>query len=1093
MPLKHGLKSVMVIGSGPIIIGQAAEFDYAGTQACKALREEGLSVVLVNSNPATIMTDINIADRVYIEPLTAEVVGQIIERERPDGLLPTLGGQTGLNLAVELAESGVLDKFGVRLLGTPLDAIRRAEDRELFKMTMQEIGEPVPESTIADSLQKALEFAREIGYPLIVRPAYTLGGTGGGIAENEEQLVEIVVRGLKNSRISQVLLERSVAGWKEIEFEVMRDGNDCCITICSMENLDPIGIHTGDSIVVAPSQTLADKEYQLLRSAALRIIRALGVEGGCNVQFALDPKSFDYYVIEVNPRVSRSSALASKATGYPIARVASKVAIGLRLDEITNAVTGKTQACFEPSIDYVVTKIPRWPFDKFTTADRVLGTQMKATGEVMAIDRTFEGSLLKAIRSLETGIDSLKLKAVAEWPDPVLSARLRRADDERLFCIAEALRRGYSVDDVSEASRVDRWFVSKIKGIIELESKIEDTLKESYLQGTLTDEAKEVLREAKVKGFADSHIARILGTPEPEFRAFRERALTPVYKMVDTCAAEFEASTPYYYSTYESEDEVVPSDRRKVLVLGSGPIRIGQGIEFDYCSVHSVWGLKDLGIESVIINNNPETVSTDFDTSDRLYFEPLTVEDVMNVVHKEKPEGVVVQFGGQTAINLAGPLKQAGVDILGTAVENIDLAEDRELFSKLLMSLGVPQAEGRTATHIDEAMGIALKIGFPVLVRPSFVLGGRAMEIVYNQEELYRYMKFAVEVSPNHPILIDRYLLGKEVEIDAIADGEDVFIPGIMEHIERAGVHSGDSMAVFPPRTLSKEEVQSIVDYTVQIARALQVKGLLNIQYVLHRGTLYCLEVNPRASRTVPVLSKVTGVPMVRIATQIMLGKRLKDFGLGTGLMAPPPYVTIKAPVFSFEKLGLVDTSLGPEMKSTGEVLGIGRTYEEALFKVVVAAGFRLPSSGRVLLSVADKDKEEVRSIAGDLVEMGFELMGTSDTAHYISEAGLPITFVPAPGEGLPNVIDLIRSGDVSLVVNTPTKGRRPETTGFRIRRAAVEYKVPCLTSLDTARAVVSVMKARQSGSNSSICSLNEYVEALERRSGLRPTGKEVV
>ncbi len=1093
MPLKHGLKSVMVIGSGPIIIGQAAEFDYAGTQACKALREEGLSVVLVNSNPATIMTDINIADRVYIEPLTAEVVGQIIQREKPDGLLPTLGGQTGLNLAVELAESGVLDQFGVRLLGTPLDAIRRAEDRELFKMTMQEIGEPVPESTIADSLQKALEFAREIGYPLIVRPAYTLGGTGGGIAENEEQLVEIVVRGLKNSRINQVLLERSVAGWKEIEFEVMRDGNDCCITICSMENLDPIGIHTGDSIVVAPSQTLADKEYQLLRSAALRIIRALGVEGGCNVQFALDPNSFDYYVIEVNPRVSRSSALASKATGYPIARVASKVAIGLRLDEITNAVTGKTQACFEPSIDYVVTKIPRWPFDKFTPADRVLGTQMKATGEVMAIDRTFEGSLLKAIRSLETGIDSLKLKAVAEWSDSVLWARLRRADDERLFCIAEALRRGRSVDEVSEASRVDRWFVSKIKGIIELESKIEDILKKSYLEGTLTDEAREVLHEAKVNGFADSHIARLLGTPEPEFRAFRERAMTPVYKMVDTCAAEFEASTPYYYSTYESEDEVVPSDRRKVLVLGSGPIRIGQGIEFDYCSVHSVWGLKDLGVESVIINNNPETVSTDFDTSDRLYFEPLTVEDVMNVVHKEKPEGVVVQFGGQTAINLAGPLKQAGVEILGTAVENIDLAEDRELFSRLLMSLGVPQAEGRTATHIDEAMGIALKIGFPVLVRPSYVLGGRAMEIVYNQEELYRYMKFAVEVSPNHPILIDRYLLGKEVEIDAIADGEDVFIPGIMEHIERAGVHSGDSMAVFPPRTLTKEEMQSIVDYTVQIARALQVKGLLNIQYVLHRGTLYCLEVNPRASRTVPVLSKVTGVPMVRIATQIMLGKRLKDFGLGTGLMAPPPYVTIKAPVFSFEKLGLVDTSLGPEMKSTGEVLGIGRTYEEALFKVVVASGFRLPSSGRVLLSVADKDKEEVRSIAGDLAEMGFELMGTSDTAHYISEVGLPITFVPAPGEGLPNVIDLIRSGDVSLVINTPTKGRRPETTGFRIRRAAVEYKVPCLTSLDTAKAVVSVMKARQSGSNSSICSLNEYVEALEGHSGLRPTGKEVV
>jgi carbamoyl-phosphate synthase large subunit len=1083
----------MVIGSGPIIIGQAAEFDYAGTQACKALREEGLSVVLVNSNPATIMTDVNIADRVYIEPLTVEVVGQIIKKERPDGLLPTLGGQTGLNLAVELAESGVLDEFGVRLLGTSLEAIKRAEDRDLFKKTMNEIGEPVPESTIAASLQDALEFARAIGYPLIVRPAYTLGGTGGGIAENEEQLVEIVVRGLKNSRISQVLLERSVAGWKEIEFEVMRDANDCCITICSMENLDPIGIHTGDSIVVAPSQTLADKEYQLLRSAALRIIRALGVEGGCNVQFALDPKSFEYYVIEVNPRVSRSSALASKATGYPIARVASKVAIGLRLDEITNAVTGKTLACFEPSIDYVVTKIPRWPFDKFTTADRVLGTQMKATGEVMAIDRTFEGSLLKAIRSLETGIDSLKLKAVEEWSDSVLSSRLRRADDERLFCIAEALRRGYSVDDVSEVSRVDRWFVSKIKGIIELESRIERTLKGSFPEGILTDEAREVLLEAKTKGFADSHIARILGASESEFRAFRERAMTPVYKMVDTCAAEFEASTPYYYSTYECEDEVVQSDRRKVLVLGSGPIRIGQGIEFDYCSVHSVWGLKDLGIESVIINNNPETVSTDFDTSDRLYFEPLTVEDVMNVVRKEQPEGVVVQFGGQTAINLAGPLKQAGVNVLGTAVENIDLAEDRELFSRLLTSLGVPQAEGRTATDIDEAMGIALKIGFPVLVRPSYVLGGRAMEIVYNQEELYRYMKFAVEVSPNHPILIDRYLLGKEVEIDAIADGEDVFIPGIMEHIERAGVHSGDSMAVFPPRTLSSEEMQRVVDYTVQIARALQVKGLLNIQYVLHRDSLYCLEVNPRASRTVPVLSKVTGVPMVRIATQIMLGKRLKDFGYGTGLMDPPPYVTIKAPVFSFEKLGLVDTSLGPEMKSTGEVLGIGRTYEEALFKVVVAAGFRLPSSGRVLLSVADKDKEEVRSIARDLAEMGFELVGTSETAHHISEAGLPIADVPGPGEGLPNVIDLIRSGDVSLVINTPTKGRRPETAGFRIRRAAVDYKVPCLTSLDTARAVVSVMKARQSDGNSSICSLNEYMETLERRAGLRPIGKEVI
>ena len=1084
MPLKRGINTVMVIGSGPIIIGQAAEFDYAGTQACRALREEGIKVVLVNSNPATIMTDPNLADRVYLEPLTAEIVARIIERERPDGLLPTLGGQTGLNLAVELAEAGVLDQYGVELLGTPLDAIRKAEDRELFRATMQDIGEPVPESTIAHTLQEALAFARTIGYPVIVRPAYTLGGTGGGIAENEEQLVEIAIRGLKNSRIHQILLERSVAGWKEIEYEVMRDGAGNCIAICNMENMDPIGIHTGDSIVVAPTQTLRDKEHQLLRGAAFKIIEALGIEGGCNVQFALNPNSLEYYVIEVNPRVSRSSALASKATGYPIARVAAKIAIGMRLDEIVNSVTGETFACFEPALDYVVIKIPRWPFDKFNSADRVLGTQMKATGEVMAIDRTFEGSLLKAVRSLETGMDCLALKGIEAWSDAQLMSRLRKADDQRLFCIAEALRRGYSAADVARESQVDRWFIQRIQSIVELEMALAERFKERPLQLPLDADTAQLLRLAKAKGFADAHIARMAGLSELEFRKLRKETTAPVYKTVDTCAAEFEASTPYFYSTYESEDEVEITQPKKALVLGSGPIRIGQGIEFDYCSVHSVWGLQEAGVKAVIINNNPETVSTDFDTADRLYFEPLALEDVLNVVEKEQPEGVIVQFGGQTAINLAGPLQEAGVKVLGTTVESIDLAEDRELFAELLRSIGIPQAEGRTATNIDQAIGIAQKIGFPVLVRPSYVLGGRAMEIVHNTEELYRYMHFATEVSPNHPILIDRYLSGREIEVDAISDGEDVFIPGIMEHIERAGVHSGDSMAVFPPYTLSQQDMETIVSYTVRIARALKIKGLLNVQYVLHNGKVYCLEVNPRASRTVPILSKVTGVPMVRCATKIMLGARLKDLGYSTGLLVPPPYVTIKAPVFSFEKLGLVDISLGPEMKSTGEVLGIGATYEEALYKVILAAGLRLPNSGKALISVADKDKEEVRSLAADLARMGFELIGTHDTAHFVKEAGIPIIEACNPGEGVPNVIDLIREGDINLIVNTPTRGRSPETNGFKIRRAAVEYRVPCLTSLDTARAVISVMMAWRGG-HPSVRSLNEYIDDFNRSKGM--------
>ena len=1071
MPKKEGIKKVLVIGSGPIIIGQAAEFDYAGTQACKALQEEGMEVILVNSNPATIMTDGNMADQVYIEPLHWEGIARIIAKEKPDGLVPTLGGQTGLNLAVELAERGILDEHGVALLGTSLEAIKKAEDREMFRQLMLDIGEPIPQSAIVSNVADAVNFGREIGFPIIVRPAYTLGGSGGGIAHNEKELREIADRGIKYSAIGQVLLERSVAGWKEIEYEVMRDSADNCITICNMENLDPVGVHTGDSIVVAPSQTLADKEYQMLRTASLKIIRALKIEGGCNVQFALNPHSMEYVVIEVNPRVSRSSALASKATGYPIAKMAAKIAIGLTLDEITNPVTGKTTACFEPTLDYVVVKIPRWPFDKFVSADRRLGTQMKATGEVMAIDRSFEAALLKAVRSLEIGVNSLRLKHSGAWTDMEIEHKLAVADDERLFVVAEAFRRYMTVREVSQISRIDPWFLHKIRGLVELER---------YLKANAQSLTPEILRQVKEKGLADPHIAKIVGKKPEEVRALRkEWGILPTYKIVDTCAAEFEAATPYYYSTYDQEDEVVVSDRPKVLVLGSGPIRIGQGIEFDYCSVHSVWGLKELGYESIIINNNPETVSTDFDTSDKLYFEPLTLEDVLNIIDKEKPEGVVVQFGGQTAINLANDLKANGIKVLGTPVESIDAAEDREKFEKLLRSIEVPQSEGKTAFTVEDARDIAEFLGYPVLVRPSYVLGGRAMEIVQNTVELLKYMETAVQISPQHPVLVDKYIRGKEVEVDVIGDGENILIPGIMEHVERAGVHSGDSIAVYPPQTLSSDELAKVVDYSAKIAQALKIKGLMNIQYVVGNGQVYVLEVNPRASRTVPVLSKVTGVPMVKVATKAMLGKSLAGQGYPHGLWVKPEYVTVKAPVFSFEKLTLVDTTLGPEMKSTGEVMGVDKSFPHALYKALLGAGFRLPAGGSVLVSVADKDKEEVAPIVAEYAKLGFKVYATGDTAAYLQEREIKVDKVVNGNDCEP--VSLIRDGEIQLIINTPTKGKIPNRLGFKIRRAASEYRVPCLTSPDTAQAIISIIRFLQRGDVPQAVALKEFTAHLVR------------
>ncbi|GIQ67929.1 carbamoyl-phosphate synthase large subunit [Xylanibacillus composti] len=1057
MPKNNSLKKILVIGSGPIVIGQAAEFDYAGTQACQALKEEGIEVVLINSNPATIMTDTNIADKVYIEPISLDFVTQVIRQERPDGLLPTLGGQTGLNMAVELAKAGVLERENVKLLGTQLDAIEKAEDRDLFRDLMNELNQPIPESTIVTTVPEAVEFAREIGYPIIIRPAYTLGGTGGGIAQNEEELIEFVSSGIRYSPIGQCLVEKSIAGMKEIEYEVMRDANDNCIVVCNMENIDPVGVHTGDSIVVAPSQTLSDREYQMLRTASLDIISALKIEGGCNVQLALDPQSFQYYVIEVNPRVSRSSALASKATGYPIAKMAAKIAIGYTLDELINPVTGQTYAMFEPTLDYIVSKIPRWPFDKFTSANRKLGTQMKATGEVMAIGRTFEESIHKAIRSLEIGVHRLYLKGTEELDRETLEARLAKADDERLFLLAEAFRRGYSVPQLYEITKIDWWFLHKFEGMIRFE--------EQLLAPTL---AAEVLLEAKRKGFTDRAIAEIRQAANADLSLTTELAvrstrlgydIKPVYKMVDTCAAEFEASTPYYYSTYETENEVQETEKKKVLVLGSGPIRIGQGIEFDYSTVHAVWAIQDAGYEAIIVNNNPETVSTDFNTSDRLYFEPLFFEDVMNIIEQEQPIGVIVQFGGQTAINLAAPLANAGVTILGTSLESIDQAEDRKKFEALLSSLNIAQPPGSTVTSVDEAVGTASKLGYPVLVRPSYVLGGRAMEIVYSDEELLNYMEQAVKINPEHPVLIDRYMLGKELEVDAICDGETVLIPGIMEHVERAGVHSGDSIAVYPPQSISPEIKEQIVNITIDIAKKLKTVGLVNIQFVVFQGQAYVIEVNPRSSRTVPFLSKVTNVPMANVATRLILGQKLKDLGYSEGLWREDSYVSVKVPVFSFAKLRRVDTTLGPEMKSTGEVMGRDTSYAKALYKGLIGAGMKIPTSGTIIATVADKDKEEAVGILRGFYNMGFKLVATGGTAKALEEAGMFVTRVNKLSEGSPNILDMIRTGGAQIVVNTLTKGKTPQRDGFRIRREAVENGIVCMTSLDTVNALLTVLQ----------------------------------
>ena len=1051
---------VLIIGSGPIIIGQAAEFDYAGTQACKAMREEGVISVLVNSNPATIMTDEGIADIVYIEPLTVEMIGRIIERERPDGLLPTLGGQTGLNLAVDLADAGILDKYNVKSLGTPIQTIRTAEDRELFKQMLINIGEPVPKSATVTSLAEARGVAREIGLPLIIRPAYTLGGTGGGVAKTWAGLDNAVAPGLAASPIHQVLLETSLIGWKEIEYEVMRDRADNCITVCNMENIDPMGVHTGDSIVVAPSQTLTNEEYQMLRTASLKIIRALGVEGGCNVQFALDPNSRNYYVIEVNPRVSRSSALASKATGYPIARVAAKIAVGKRLDEIPNAVTGKTMASFEPALDYLVVKIPRWPFDKFASGDRVLGTQMKATGEVMAIDRCFEAALQKAIRSLEFGNKSLL------WEDPKwelgadIDAYPLEPNDLRLWVIMAALRRGITAEEIAQHTRIDRWFIDKLQNIVAMEREL--------LSQPLTPE---LLWRAKRLGFSDVQLGTLADRLPEQVRQLRhDWNIRPVYKMVDTCAAEFDAGTPYFYSTYEQENEAEPLHGNKAVVIGSGPIRIGQGIEFDYCSVHSAWALQESGFKSIMVNSNPETVSTDFDTSDRLYFEALDEESLRDILENEggaefsgNAPPSIVQFGGQTAINLAEPLSRSGMLLLGSSAEAIDLAEDRRRFENFLSELGIPQPPGAGVTSIDEALRVAELIGYPVLIRPSYVLGGRAMEIVHNASELGRYMSLAIELDTKHPVLIDKYLQGKEAEVDAVGDGETVLIPGIMEHIERAGVHSGDSMAVYPGVNLTEAEVETIVDYAIRIGLALKIKGLMNIQFVIMPGdsspAVYVLEVNPRASRTIPFISKVTGVPMVNIATKVMLGKSLKEQGYSTGLCQRQELVAIKAPVFSMSKLVGVDTHLGPEMKSTGEVMGIDYSFGAALTKALLAAGLMLLPQGAILFSIADRDKPEALPIIRQLSKAGYKLYATEGTAAMIESDGLPVKMISKKlSEGHPNVIDIINDGIVNGVVNTITGGRIPLRDGFEIRRAAAEKRIPCFTSLDTARVAVEAL-----------------------------------
>lgn len=1052
MPKRSDIKKIMVIGSGPIIIGQAAEFDYAGTQACLALKEEGYSVVLVNSNPATIMTDKEIADKVYIEPITVEFVSRILRKERPDALLPTLGGQTGLNMAMELSKLGILDELGVELLGTKLSAIDQAEDRDLFKKLMEDLDQPIPESEIVNTVSEALEFAEKIGYPVIVRPAFTLGGTGGGMCANEVELREIAENGLKLSPVTQCLIERSIAGYKEIEYEVMRDAADNALVVCNMENFDPVGIHTGDSIVFAPTQTLSDTENQMLRDASLSIIRALKIEGGCNVQLALDPNSFNYYVIEVNPRVSRSSALASKATGYPIAKLAAKIAVGLTLDEMINPVTGTTYAMFEPALDYVVAKIPRFPFDKFENGERRLGTQMKATGEVMAIGRNIEESLLKACRSLEIGVYHNEIEELAQVSDDVLVEKIVKAQDDRLFYLSEAIRRGYTIEELAELTKIDIFFLDKLLHIVEIEQDL-----------TTHKGSKDSLREAKRNGFSDKKIANLWEMSENEVRQFRiENNIIPVYKMVDTCAAEFDSSTPYFYSTYEWENESIKSDKESILVLGSGPIRIGQGVEFDYATVHSVKAIQAAGYEAIIMNSNPETVSTDFSVSDKLYFEPLTLEDVMNVISLEQPKGVIVQFGGQTAINLAEPLSKAGVTILGTQVKDLDRAEDRDLFEQALKELDIPQPPGHIATNEEEAVEGAREIGFPVLVRPSYVLGGRAMEIVENEDDLRSYMRTAVKASPDHPVLVDSYIVGRECEVDAISDGQRVLIPGIMEHIERAGVHSGDSMAVYPPQTLSQNIKNTIEDYTKKLAKGLNCIGMMNIQFVIKDETVYVIEVNPRASRTVPFLSKVTDIPMAQVATQLILGKSLEDLGYEDGLFPESSEVHVKAPVFSFTKLAKVDSLLGPEMKSTGEVMGSDLTLEKALYKAFEASYFHLPSYGNVVFTIADDNKVEALELAKRFSNIGYSILATEGTAKFFEQNGLTPFRVDKVGET--NEMDiptLVRKGKVQAIINTVGTKRTFDEDGQIIRSSAIEHGIPLFTALDTANAMLSVLESR--------------------------------
>ena len=1050
MPKNPNIKKVLVIGSGPIVIGQAAEFDYAGTQACRSLKEEGMEVVLLNSNPATIMTDKDIADRVYIEPLTVEVVEQLIQKEKPDSVLPTLGGQAGLNLAMELEEKGFLKENNVRLIGTTAQTIKKAEDRQEFKDTMEKIGEPVAASLVVHDVQAGIDFTNKIGYPVVLRPAYTLGGSGGGIAYNEEELIEILSNGLRLSRVGEVLVERCIAGWKEIEYEVMRDSVGNCITVCNMENIDPVGVHTGDSIVVAPSQTLGDKEYQMLRTSALNIITELGITGGCNVQYALNPDSFEYCVIEVNPRVSRSSALASKATGYPIAKVAAKIALGYTLDEIPNAITGKTYASFEPMLDYCVVKIPRLPFDKFISAKRTLTTQMKATGEVMSICNNFEGALMKAIRSLEQHVDSLMSYDFSHLSKDELIEELHIVDDMRIWRISEAIRQGISYDEIHEITKIDVWFIDKLAILVEMEQA---------LQAKELDE--DLLREAKRLEFPDYLVAKLAGKTEEEVKALRKQYdITAAYKMVDTCAAEFAATTPYYYSVYGGENEAVETnDRKKVLVLGSGPIRIGQGIEFDFCSVHCTWAFKKEGYETIIINNNPETVSTDFDIADKLYFEPLTPEDVENIVNIEHPDGAVVQFGGQTAIKLTEALLKMGVPILGTSAENVDAAEDRELFDEILEQCEIPRPKGHTVFTAEEAKKAANELGYPVLVRPSYVLGGQGMQIAISDEDVDEFIGIINRIAQEHPILVDKYLQGKEIEVDAVCDGTDILIPGIMEHIERAGVHSGDSISVYPAQSISQHAKDTIVEYTKRLARSLHVIGMINIQFIVCGEDVYVIEVNPRSSRTVPYISKVTGIPIVPLATKVILGHTIRELGYEPGLQREADYIAIKMPVFSFEKIRGADIALGPEMKSTGECLGIAKTFNEALYKAFLGAGINLPKYKNMIITVKDEDKEDIVPIAQRFQALGYKIYATRNTAKALNENGVNAIRTNKIEQPSPNLMDLILGHKIDLVIDTPSQGVEHSKDGFVIRRNAIETGVNVLTSLDTATALVTSLE----------------------------------